>query len=558
MKKNYLLLCMAAVMFTLTISADNYYVKTTGASTNTGASWEDPITLDAALSIAQTTTNDIIHIAAGTYTPTAQIFSEATDLTDRDKTFEINKNITLIGGYPADATTGAVADPQNNLTVFSGDIGGGVKVYHTMVITAPPVEGQKVSIHGISIKNGKADGTGGITTTNNNFLMNRNVAGGVCVIKSTVEFVDCNIAENTANMGAALTTLSYANVTLNRCNIVSNTTNGNGTLYINSPYATNNGTNYAYLTMYDSSISDNNLPTGTGAGLYTYQYCKVYIHNSTISNNSASAGHAGAYFREGCLGYIVNSTIHGNTASGRGGLFVYSTTGKNCAFDVINTTITANTGTNTGGLEISNLSTTNIYNSIISGNADISKEFRPITGSVYSLKNVIASDKIYNNNGVEVSDVVFDKTTIGSLANNGGYTKTCLLSGNENPAKLYGMTAAQLTTLASGYVPAINTDIIVKDQAGNSRNESTTMGAVIKSNDISTVNPVVSQTRKTWSQDGDLFVETSSGESVAVYSVSGTNLYNKYATGDVTILSSIPKGIYVVKVGNEVLKAIVR
>ena len=558
MKKKSLLLCMAAVMLTSTISADNYYVKTSGASMNTGASWEDPITLDAALSIAQTATNDVIHIAAGTYAPTIQILSDATDLTDRDKTFEINKNITLIGGYPADATTGAVADPQNNVTIFSGDIGSEVKVYHTMVITAPPVVGQKVSINGISIKNGKADGIGGITTTKNNFVMNRNLAGGVCVIKSTVEFVDCNIAENTANMGAALTTLSYANVTLNRCNVVSNTTNGNGTLYINSPYATDNGTDYAYLTIYDSNISDNSLPTGTGSGLYTYQFCKVYIHSSTISNNTASAGNSGAYLREGCLGYIINSTIHGNTASGRGGLFLYSSASKKCTFDVINTTITANTGVNTGGLEISNYSTTNTYNSIISGNADASKEYRPISGSTSSLKNVTVSDKVYDNVGAEISGVSFENSTIGSLTDNGGNTKTCLISGAENPAKTYGMTAAQLTTLASSFVPAIESNIITKDQVGNSRSESTTMGAIIKSNDISTINSVVSQTRNIWSQDGTLFVETTLGEDITVYSISGINLHSESAKGGVTMLSPLSKGIYVVKIGNEVLKAIVR
>jgi hypothetical protein len=558
MKTKILLLSLATFVLALNLFADNYYVKTTGVSTNTGASWEEPITLDAALSIAQAATNDVIHIAAGVYVPDVQIVTVATDLTDRDKTFEISKNVTLIGGYPADATTGAVANSQDNITILSGDLGGGVKAYHTMVITAPPVAGQKVSINGISIKNGKADVTSNVTTTNNNFSMSRGLAGGVCVIKSTVEFVDCNIAENIANMGAALTTLSYANVTLNRCNVVDNTTNGNGTLYVNSPYSSDNGTDYAYLTVYNSNISGNNLPTGTGAGLYTYQYCKVYVHGSTISNNTASAGNSGAYLREGCLGYIINSTVHGNTASGRGGLFVYSTTSKKCTFDVINTTITANTGVNTGGLEISNYSTTSIYNSIISGNADAAKEYRPIAGSTTALKNVVASDKAYDNDGAEISGVSFDKATIGTLSDNGGYTKTCLISGVDNPAKVYGMTAVQLTALASSYTPAIASDVITKDQIGNSRSESTTMGAVLKTNSISTVNSVVSSTRKIWSQDGALFVETLSGEEVAVYSVSGKKLHSQLAVDGLTMLSPFSKGIYIVKVGNDVLKAVAR
>lgn len=553
MKTKILLSYVLAVVFALNISADNYYVKTTGSASNSGTSWSDALTLDAAMSVAKQASNDVIHIAAGTYTPTELIVTETTT-TDRDKTFEVSKNITIIGGYPEEATAESLPDPVLNATVLSGDLGG-TKVYHTLVITAPPVAGQKVTISGITIKNGLADGAVNVTTTHNNFAMPRGTAAGVCVIKSTVEFTDCNIIDNVGNMGTALTTLSYANVTLNRCNIFNNTTNGNGTVYVNSPYATMPETALPTLTLNETNIYNNSI-SGTGAGLYTYQYCNVYVINSAIYNNSApTSGHAGMYLREGAQGYMVNSTVHGNTASGRGGVFLYSTAGKTTSFDIISSTITANKGANTGGLELSaNGSTSNIYNTIISGNADASKEFKPQSGSTHTILNSIASDKVFDNTGSVIAEEVFEKDNIKELANNGGKTMSCMIEKNGNPAITGGMTSAQLTVVGAALNPSVAAAIIAKDQLGNDRT-TTIMGAIVDS--IGTGVRDIKQGRDypIFVVGNTLHINDSEGQNVSVYSVLGQQLKSVLSNSNNLIINDLQsQNVYIVKIGKDSFK----
>lgn len=556
MKTKILLSYVLAVVFALNISADNYYVKTTGSASNSGTSWSDPLTLDAALSIAQQATDDVIHIAAGVYTPTELIVTETeTPTTDRDKTFEISENITLIGGYPEDATAESQPNSKVNETILSGDLGGGTKVYHTLVITAPPVEGQKVTISGITIKNGQADGSGTVAATNNNFKIGRGLAGGVCVIKSTAEFNDCNIQDNSGNMASAFSTLSYADVTFNRCDIFNNTTNGNGTVYVNSPYETMPETALPTLTLNETNIYNNSI-SGTGAGLYTYQYCNVYIINSAIYNNLASTnGHAGAYLRQGAQGYMINSTVYGNDATGRGGVFLYSTAGKTTSFDIISSTITANKGANTGGLELSaNGSTSKIYNTIISGNADASKEFRPLSGSSHTIVNSITSDKVFDNTGSVIAELTFDKANIKELANNGGKTMSCMIEKNGNPAITGGMTSAQLTKVGAALNPSVAAAIIAKDQLGNDRT-TTIMGAIVDS--IGTGVRDIKQGRDypIFVVGNTLHINDSEGQNVSVYSVLGQQLKSVLSNSNNLIINDLQsQSIYIVKIGKDSFK----
>lgn len=115
----FLFLCVVITKIALNLSADNYYVKISGTETNDGLSWARPITLDKALQICED--GDSIHIAEGTYIPTREVASAGT-LTKRDRTFEIAKNVALIGGYPANALVGAVPNPALYPTVLNGDI----------------------------------------------------------------------------------------------------------------------------------------------------------------------------------------------------------------------------------------------------------------------------------------------------------------------------------------------------------------------------------------------------------------------------------------------------
>ena len=70
------------------------FVKVDGEATNDGSSWAQATTLTTALELMEE--GDEIHIAAGTYVPSKMLTGGDKE---GDTTFEINKNVTLIGGY---------------------------------------------------------------------------------------------------------------------------------------------------------------------------------------------------------------------------------------------------------------------------------------------------------------------------------------------------------------------------------------------------------------------------------------------------------------------------
>ncbi len=606
MKRRILLsVGMALSLFSLNISAADYYVKTTG--TGDGSSWETATTLDGALASA-TTAGDVIHIAAGTYVPTVLITGNAGSL--REKTFEIKYNISLIGGYPENATTGAVADHAVNPTVLSGELTTSYSAYHVVTITAPVESGKKVRLQGLTIKKTDATASTSSATTGNGIAYPRNYGGGIIVAKSTVELTDCIISDNLAQFAAGVYAFSNANITLNKCNIKNNTANAaagygggitvaqstieltdciisdNQSVHAGGVYAnTNNNITFrrcsikgnsatngngggiwvtsSSVYMYDSNISNNSC-TGTAAGLYIYNSnAKFYIYNTTINNNTATQQVAGAYIRDGAEGYFVNCTIYGNTSNhasaGVGGIAFLGNTDKNVITNIINSTITNNTGSLAGGINGSisgtGLFTTTINNSIISGNSN-AKDIGPGAGGTHSKLYSIISDKVYDAAGEEIADVSFDASTmLDILADNGGKTQTCLLKGSGNPAYTYGMTSTQLTTLAGTFTPAIPTDIITNDQIGNSRSSATTIGAVLKKNDIGSSIPSVTQSKNIlYTNNGILYIKTVSGENVTVYSISGQPVKSLKATGNLTEITGLANGLYIVKIDEQSYK----
>lgn len=154
-----------------------FYVTGNGSTDNSGLYWDEPTTLEWAL--GEAVAGEEIHIAAGTYTPTKFLTSTETSGDDCNKTFEINKNITLIGGYPVAPEEGAVADPALNKTILSGKLSETANAYHVMVISAPLEEGKSVKVKGLYIQDGIAVAKAG-PTVNGEACQTRN-GGGLVV-----------------------------------------------------------------------------------------------------------------------------------------------------------------------------------------------------------------------------------------------------------------------------------------------------------------------------------------------------------------------------------------
>lgn len=459
----------------------HFYVKATGTDESSGLSWDEATTLDKALD--EVIPGDVIHIAAGTYTPTKTITGgNASNAGDR--TFEIHSNISLIGGYPADATEGAVSDPTLHESILSGNTSSG-KVYHTVAITAPVQTGQKVVLQGLSIKYGQAanSGTGHITLNGAQYY--RFYGGGLIVARSVVDIIDCEISENTTGFHAAgVFVFSDAIVRFERSTIKKNNgthNGGNGGGIFNEA---------ATVYIHDCDISSNTI-SGVGAGIYAFSSAQptyTYIYNSTIAhNNNDAAGlnqtrrGGGFYGRERSVTVVVNSTFYGNTGGHGAGISLYGTAAAPSRLDLISTTITENKGFNNGGgIELTSNTTLHIFNSILSGNtAGNGGDIFVGSGANPSFSSSVRGNQLLDANGAVIAGQTFDsETMLGNFTNNGGFAETVLLSSG-SPSATLGMSVSQLENLGNTYTPDVPAEVITYDQNGRSRSSGAAMGAAI-------------------------------------------------------------------------------
>ena len=277
-----------------------WYIKADATDAEKGLIWEKPTTLDYAL--ANALPGSVFHLAAGTYNPTVALKYMIADgdagveapAQDEFKGFLIDKNITVIGGYPANAATGAMADPANNKTILDG----AGKAYHTLVVSAPKVDGEKVVIEGVTI-------SGGFNTAD------------------AVAYLPCNEANLTATNGGGL---SLVNTVVDLKNV---TISGNSAANAGGLYCTGTEVN-----MTNCTITGNESATNNGGAVFTTD-TKLVMDGCSVVGNKANGGFAGAaYFyvpaEKGLEAVVKNSHFDDNTASGNnGGVYVRDDSGAN-------------------------------------------------------------------------------------------------------------------------------------------------------------------------------------------------------------------------------------
>ena len=114
MKNFYLTFLFCLITgFLFEADAEIIYVNSTATGMDNGTSWENAYTdlQDALMNADQ---GDSILVAAGTYLPG----------TASNATFLIDKNLTLLGGFPAAGGTLEERDPAAHETILSGDPNG--------------------------------------------------------------------------------------------------------------------------------------------------------------------------------------------------------------------------------------------------------------------------------------------------------------------------------------------------------------------------------------------------------------------------------------------------
>lgn len=448
----------------------HFYVKVNGSVSADGLSWGDATTLDNALDIANS--GDFVHIAAGTYKP-GVVITNGVSADQKDYTFEIKTNLNLIGGYSANPQGAEQPNAQVNQTILSGNLGTN-KVRHVITVTAIMETDKKVSLSGLIIKEGQAGGggSGNISIDGTNY--SRQHGGGMIIGKSNVLIDNCQIIENsTDNHAAGMYITNSAVVTIKNSSISNNVATVAGA---NGGGIWNDGST---IYMYDTTV-DGNRVGGVGAGVYALNTARVsytFMYNVTISNNVVgifgnSRAAAGYYGRERSEGVMVNCTVAGNVAQGNGaGISMYGAS----KLDIISSTITGNSSATASGIHNNGNNTINIYNSIVAGN---SSEEQTGGNAISKRSSSIIGGSAYDEDDNIITAASFDASTmLGTLANNGGLTKTILLTGTNNPAIQYGMTALQLQLLAIN--DSLDETFIMSDQTGKDRSGKTTMGAVV-------------------------------------------------------------------------------
>ncbi|MBQ8837691.1 MAG: right-handed parallel beta-helix repeat-containing protein [Bacteroidales bacterium] len=468
-----------------------YHIKTDGDPLSDGGSWETATTLATALYNAGD--GDVLLLAAGTYAPAALLTGGKEE---KEKTFEIHSNFTMEGGYPADASTGAVVDPAANETVLSGVINAGTNAYHAMVVTAPASDDMKVVLRNLTISGGATHTVHEekiLTIGDSSF--DHSVAGGMYIGSGCkVEMDNCRVTGNNGFNTAGIHILQYADVVMRRCDIIGNTATGNGGGVWNQG---------AVLRMYDCNISDNQ--AHLGAGLYSIDHkatkCKSVnrLYNCTVSGNRCKQYGGGSYLRARTDAVFVNCTFTGNVAGQKGGgIMVNGETGSvNVWCVLINSTVTGNKNEGeskygAGLFQHNTLSSMVNYNSIISGNvagdtaSDIEKD-ASVSDAIPSYRSVVGTS-VTDETATAISGLTFNASSmLGTFDLYGSSRTKCFpLTGSDNPAVTGGYAPQVLVTMFTDYAPfdadwyvEVEPAMLALDQTGASREGTASIGSCL-------------------------------------------------------------------------------
>ncbi|MEZ4969630.1 MAG: right-handed parallel beta-helix repeat-containing protein [Flavobacteriaceae bacterium] len=441
---------------------DDIYVRPGG--TGDGFGWDRATNLENAFNIAAS--GNTIHIAEGTYLPT-KIVTGGDPGDTGDLTFEISKNIALIGGYPSNATKGVAPDPSKHPTILSGNDTS----YHVVVVSALKEDDRKVTLKGLTISNGKASSiSSNIEIRGVKFQ--RNYAGGLIVGDAVLDIHNTKITNNMSEKYAAgLYAFQSAVVTMEGSEVSHNSATSNvGGMWIRE--------SKAYIS--NSKILENS--GGTGAGVHAYPDAEIYMNNTVISGNQGRSFGAGFYARQFSKGVLVNCLINNNftqTTTGGGGVMLYN----NSNVTIINSTITNNTvsdGPGGGVFRRLGDNVLNVYNSIISGNHQINDgpdvDTYETGVAAPLIKYSISGAAVMDGNGDILSGETFNPITMLNQVEE----LVILPVGDNNPALNLGATSEELIGFGTGQDPQIIESIITTDYFYNSRTGLNIMGAFVK------------------------------------------------------------------------------
>lgn len=323
-----------------------FFVKHDAAGLNNGSSWTNAYTnLQTAINAA--VEDDQIWVAAGTYLPTSDN-PGSTDNTSRDRSFFINKQIKIYGGFLGTESNLNARDWENNETILSGDLGvNGVDTDNALHVVFFDARNTPFNfllgtlLDGFTIEGGNANKT--------SFMSNR--GGGIFnygeLNRICVPFIhNCKFLNNKAGSGGAIYNAGYSgncSPDIKNCIFDNNmaTVNG-GAIFSDATEGQSNP------SIGECNFINNSSGTSGGAIFNDAAFGGIFrgsILSCHFTNNSASTG--GAIYNGSTLGSgtieprIYNSWFTANTASTHGGAISFlnnpngdmPTVITNCIFD---------------------------------------------------------------------------------------------------------------------------------------------------------------------------------------------------------------------------------
>ncbi len=277
------------------LTRTEFYVKVDGWGN--GSSWETAMSPQTfAYTLPKVKDGTTFYVAEGTYFP---LYDKDMNLVlANNSVFIVNSEVSIKGGYPADAKTGALSDPKKYETIFNGDIkGNNVESNDGAYIGKLTFENDydnvrtlfaqygDLSLYGLKVK-GCFVATyypwGSISMNNENLRL----------ILSSVEFVGNTTCVN-GSVGSE--------IVVDSCRFIKNVACGS-----NSGAIINRGS----LSVRNSYFSQCNT-CYTGGAIYTFKGGDVVIENSTFENCYADRG--SVVYIYGCERFqSINSTYTHN------------------------------------------------------------------------------------------------------------------------------------------------------------------------------------------------------------------------------------------------------
>lgn len=361
-----------------------------------------------------------IWVAAGTYVPTQQF-----DSGTRDRSFQMRKDLAILGGFNGTETLAAQRDPVANVTVLSGELGvvgvatdNALHVVRTNFSTS--FSGLTAVLDGFTIRDGYAnvnfsnvgggllaDGSGTLRRCRleSNFA---SVSGGGVWAQRAMVFEDCSFVGNT-NAGTGGSALQFegngAPLTFVDCEFVGNIGNAGAVRcqqaeFRNCLFEGNTGTGAGAVTWYGNNaqhltlrhtVFRGNTANSNAGAISAISAGVLTVSNSAFVDNKALIDGAGALRRStlNINDVVANTMFLGNDAAGSaggGGVREGEITYVNCIFSgntaalgggiaaqnprpIVNCTFAGNVATSGAGGLHAFATNVNVSNSLFWGNS---------------------------------------------------------------------------------------------------------------------------------------------------------------------------------------------